>query len=139
MHDFHGTFSDLLHAANLRHGPDGFTSPPKEGVLRIFTPLKIRRLWPALNPRTWVRKVITLPLDHRRRFTHLLTLPPGNIPGTRFCYRLSRPQDRSAAGRIVSMKNTPWGIEPANFRFVAPCLNLHREINHYYLWVPYWT
>jgi len=27
---------DLLHAANLRHGTGGFTSPPKEGVLRIF-------------------------------------------------------------------------------------------------------
>jgi hypothetical protein len=23
-----------------RHGPDGFTSPPKEGVLRIFSPEK---------------------------------------------------------------------------------------------------
>ena len=32
---------DLLHAANLRHGTDGFTSPPKEGVLRIFSLLKI--------------------------------------------------------------------------------------------------
>ena len=31
---------DLLHAANLRHGTDGFTSPLKEGVLRIFPPLK---------------------------------------------------------------------------------------------------
>jgi len=31
-------FRDLLHAANLRHGTDGFTSPPKEGVLRIFPP-----------------------------------------------------------------------------------------------------
>jgi len=31
---------DLLHAANLRHGTDGFTSPPKEGVLRIFFPFK---------------------------------------------------------------------------------------------------
>jgi hypothetical protein len=29
-------FRDLLHAANLRHGTDGFTSPPKGGVLRIF-------------------------------------------------------------------------------------------------------
>ena len=28
--------TDFLHAANLRHGTDGFTSPPKEGVLRIF-------------------------------------------------------------------------------------------------------
>jgi hypothetical protein len=30
----------LLHAANLRHGTDGFTSPPKEGMLRIFRPEK---------------------------------------------------------------------------------------------------
>jgi hypothetical protein len=28
----------LLHAANLRHGTDGFTSPPKEGMLWIFSP-----------------------------------------------------------------------------------------------------
>ena len=27
---------DLLHATNLRHGTDGFTSPRKEGVLKIF-------------------------------------------------------------------------------------------------------
>jgi hypothetical protein len=29
-----------LHAVNLRHGTDGFTSPPKEVVLRIFITLK---------------------------------------------------------------------------------------------------
>ena len=29
-------FRDPLHAANLRHGTDCFTFPPKEGVLRIF-------------------------------------------------------------------------------------------------------
>ena len=29
----------LLHAANLRHGTDNFTSLPKEGVLRIFIAL----------------------------------------------------------------------------------------------------
>ena len=51
---------DLLHAANLRHGTDGFTSPPKEGVLRIFSPLKIRWLRPGLNPWTWVPKASTL-------------------------------------------------------------------------------
>jgi hypothetical protein len=33
-------FRDLLHAANQRHGTDGFTSPPKEGVLSIFFTLK---------------------------------------------------------------------------------------------------
>jgi len=36
--EFHATFRDLLHAVKLRHGTDGFTSPPKEGVLRIFSP-----------------------------------------------------------------------------------------------------
>jgi hypothetical protein len=60
-------FRDLLHAVDLRHGTDGFTSPPKEGVLRIFPPLKIRRLRPGLNPRTWVPKASTLLLDHRSR------------------------------------------------------------------------
>jgi hypothetical protein len=30
----------FLHAAKLRHGTDGFTSPPKEGMLRIFSPEK---------------------------------------------------------------------------------------------------
>jgi len=33
-------FRDLLHAAKLRHGTSGFISPSKEGVLRIFSPLK---------------------------------------------------------------------------------------------------
>jgi len=31
--------------------------------------------------------------------------PPGNIPGTHFCWRLSQLQGHSAAGRIMSMKN----------------------------------
>jgi hypothetical protein len=31
--------------------------------------------------------------------------PPGNIPGTHFCYMLSQPQGHSMAGRIMSMKN----------------------------------
>ena len=58
-------FRDLLHAANLRHGTDGFTSPPKA----LLPPEKSLRLRPCLNPRTWVLKGSTLPLDHRSRFT----------------------------------------------------------------------
>ena len=68
MPDFHVTFRDLLHAVNLRHGTDGFTSPPKEGVLRIF-------FRSGLNPRNWIPKVSTLPLDHRSR---LLLTSAGN-------------------------------------------------------------
>jgi len=36
--DLHSTFRDLLRAINLRHGTDSFTSPLKEGTLRIFRP-----------------------------------------------------------------------------------------------------
>jgi hypothetical protein len=50
--DCHGKCTDLLHAAKLRHGTEGFTSPPKEGM--PFVARKIRRLQPGLNPRTWV-------------------------------------------------------------------------------------
>jgi len=38
--------------------------------------------------------------------THRLTLPPENIPDTHFFWRLSRPLGHSAAGGIVSMKNS---------------------------------
>jgi hypothetical protein len=31
--DFHGKCTDLLHAAKLRNWIDGFTFPPKEGML----------------------------------------------------------------------------------------------------------
>jgi hypothetical protein len=40
-----------------RHGTDGFTSPPNEGVLR-----------PGLNPRTWATKARTLPLDSVEKY-----------------------------------------------------------------------
>ena len=70
------TIRDLLHGANLRHGTDGFTSPPKEGALRIFSPLKIRRFRPGVNPRTWILKASMLPLGNKN---YLATSP---------CYRL---------------------------------------------------
>jgi len=45
-------------------------------------------------------------------------LAPGNIPGIHFCFKLSRPQDHSAIGKM-----TPSGIETATFRYVAQPLN----------------
>jgi hypothetical protein len=38
--DFHVNRKDLLDAANLRHGTDGLITPPKEGILWIFSPEK---------------------------------------------------------------------------------------------------
>ena len=37
--------------------------------------------------------------------------PPGNIPGTHFCYRLSRPQGHSAEGSIMSMNNSNYTVD----------------------------
>ena len=42
----------LLRAVNLRHGTHGFTSLPKNVILKIFTLLKIHLPWPGSNPRT---------------------------------------------------------------------------------------
>ena len=50
MPDFHVAFRNHLHAVNLRHGTDGFTSPPKEGVLRIFSPWKIPTALAGFEP-----------------------------------------------------------------------------------------
>jgi hypothetical protein len=36
---------------------------------------------------------------------HRPPLHQGNIPGTHFCYRLSRPQGHIAAGKIMSRKD----------------------------------
>jgi hypothetical protein len=44
----------FLRAAELRHRANGVTSLPKEGMLRIFSPEKIRRLQPGLKPHTLV-------------------------------------------------------------------------------------
>jgi hypothetical protein len=71
MPDFHIAFRDLLRAVNLRHGTDGFTSPPKGRRVEDFLALKIRRLRPGSNPQPWFLKASTLPLDHRSRFLYL--------------------------------------------------------------------
>jgi hypothetical protein len=45
----------LLHAVTLRHGTDGFTSPPKEVVLRILSPLKSIVLGRVSTREPWVQ------------------------------------------------------------------------------------
>ena len=48
---------------------------PSEGRhAEDFFALKIRRLRPGLNPRTWVLKASTLPLDHRSRLMNDIVL-----------------------------------------------------------------
>ena len=61
-----------------------------------FSPWKIRRLRSGLNPRTWVPKASTLPLDHRSRWgrlkpsavnhPHTFSYPPYSIHDRRQRY-----------------------------------------------------
>jgi hypothetical protein len=141
MHNFHGTFRVLLHAANLRHGTDGFTSPPKEGVLRIFSPLKIRQLRPGLNPRTWVLKASTLPLDHRSRLhntslhinkLHTTTLHTTTLAPLSYSTASgSLPIPLSAAKRFSRLKLSVCNLSylsPTVFRIYAGSLNVRRTV-----------
>ena len=48
------------------------TSMPPPRAEDFYLPLKIRRLRPGLNPRTWVRKASTLRLDHRSRLCKIV-------------------------------------------------------------------
>ena len=59
--------------------------------------------------------------------THRPPLPPGNVPGTRFHWGLSRLQVHGTVGRNMSLKNpvTPPGIDPGTVRIVA------QRLNHY--------
>jgi hypothetical protein len=42
--------------------------------------------------------------------THRQPLPPGNIPGNHFFYRLRQSQGHNVAGSIISMKNSNGNI-----------------------------
>ena len=88
---------------------------------------------PSLD-KAWGVQEVKIPWfqdSRHRKVVRLSALPtggrlysPGNIPGTYFCWRLSRPQDHNAAGRIMSI--TPRGIESATFCLVTQCLDQPR-------------
>jgi hypothetical protein len=89
-------------------------------------------LWLAISIRSnpWGFQKVESPWYHDSRHKKVVRLSavrtdrlppprPGTIPGTHVCWRLSRPQGHSAAGRIM----TSSGIELATFRLVELCLN----------------
>jgi hypothetical protein len=97
---FHVTFRDLLHAINLRHGTNSFTSLPKEVVLRIFFALKNPS--PGLNLRTWVLRASTQPLDHRSRL--IITVSKVNHQTNKGdCHELSLLNDQAHSPALVTV------------------------------------
>jgi hypothetical protein len=61
--------------------------------------------------------------------THRPPLPPGTISGTHFCWRLSRPQDHSAAGKIMSIKNSNDAIGNRS-RDLPVCSSVPQPLRH---------
>jgi hypothetical protein len=59
----------LLHAVNLRHGTDSFTSPLEEGVLRNFSPKKSDGFGRVWTLELGYQRPARLAVDHRSRFS----------------------------------------------------------------------
>ena len=55
----------LLHAVNLWHGTNGFTSPLKEGALRIFSPKKSDGFGQVWTRELGYQRPAHSPLDHQ--------------------------------------------------------------------------
>jgi hypothetical protein len=133
---------DILHAANLRHGTDGFTYPPTGGVLRIFLSLKIWRLRPGLNPRTWVPKASTLPLDHRSHCRWCIRkkkIPRDEKHGVgshKVGLTAAQLPDIAATLRFYSF-HLVWRPESTNLCLdFAGCFSHQKDVTHYFL-VPF--
>ena len=68
--DFHVIFRDLLYTVK----PWRLYFPSEGRRAKDFFALKIRRLRPGANPRTWVPKASKLPLDHWSRLCIVIQL-----------------------------------------------------------------
>jgi hypothetical protein len=80
----------------LRHGAEGFTSRPKEGVLRNFIALKISSPRLGLNPRTLGPIASTL-LHHQNQkgcFKHHIALSRNDAPLNFRIYYITRAQSK---------------------------------------------
>jgi hypothetical protein len=81
----------LLHAAKLRHGTDGFTSPPKEGMLRIFSS----------------EKSDGFGRDRTREASMLTTRPPKSLS--------THVSNRMKKHLISKLRTFIWNIERTNW------------------------
>jgi hypothetical protein len=89
--------------------------------------------WQALRfPEVWGSQILRQSAHEGGKVVspkHRPPLSPGNIPGTHFCKRLSRPQGHSAAGRIMSMKNSNYTIGNRS-RDLPVCSAVPQQLRH---------
>jgi hypothetical protein len=83
---FFSPFRDLLHAANQRHGANGFTFLPKEGMLRNFSPEKSDGFgWERTRDLGLPEaSMLTTRPPKPLTYLHVITLKRGKFHGQRF-------------------------------------------------------
>jgi hypothetical protein len=65
--EFHATLGIFYMPKIYDMGQTALLPLRRKSCWRFFSPWKIRRHRPGLNPRTWVLKASTQPVDHRSR------------------------------------------------------------------------
>ena len=89
--DFHAYTFGFFYVQICDMGQTALLPFRRKACWGFFSPWKIRRLRPGLNPRTWVPKVSPLTLDHRSRYLSVnLTIPwilLGILPSRQLTHR----------------------------------------------------
>jgi hypothetical protein len=88
--DFHVNRTDHLYAANLRHGTDGFTSPPKEGMLWISSPEKSDGFGRVRTRDLTGGRAVVLPLARKHVGYVRVPLPPSTAVRPPTAHKIKR-------------------------------------------------
>jgi hypothetical protein len=105
-------------------------------MLRIFTSVKIQRLWPGLNPRPWVPDVSMLTTEAVKRCLRYRRIRDRNIHSSPRCNGGSIPHHRSPACPHILFWDRPGSLphhipsvsfHPISLQFLlstcfSPCL-----------------
>jgi hypothetical protein len=99
-------FRDLLHAANLRHGANGFTSLPNEGMLRIMRHSTRKKHFPNLGLlKSWFQSYDVLEITE-------------NAPSVQLYHEYSMSHIWTETVGLAGNFHMPYGSTPIHLVFV---------------------